>query len=167
MLFRRPYPDNNYPSTFTVYDMKIGDKKTEIQIIVTTEITERDGMDYIRELLSTFDLDFCRMAIYCDEYYKLSGGKDTIRIFLDDKMRKERGLNRNNAYTKKTEERARKYISRLEYQHFTQFAGGLTLEEMSFPTLLDIVVVNRDPGQPVPHLHAPLVQCEKISSSQE
>ena len=144
-IFRRSLP-NNYPPRFTVYDLWVGAKKTEIQIIVTTDITEEDGADYTRDLLSTFDLDFCRMAIYCDEYVKVLGGLDTLRVFFDDKLRNERGLARNNSYTKKTLSRAKKYVSRLNYDHFAQFA--IPLEDMSLDMYQDIIS-NREYAQPV------------------
>ena len=129
--------------------MWIGSKKTGFQIIVTRTITERDGMDYTRELLSSFDLDFCRMAIYCHEYYKVQGGQDTLRIFMDDKLRNERGLIRNNSYTQKTLSRAKKYVSRMNYNHFSQFP--IPLENMSVDMYQNIIC-DADLDQAIAHI---------------
>ena len=139
----------HYPSEFVVFDMWIAAKKTNIQIIVTRHIGERDGLDYTKELLSTFDLDFCRMAIYCQDYVKVQGGKNTLLIFMDDKHRREMGRPRNNSYSQKTLIRSRKYVSRLNYNHFCQFT--IPLEDMSVD-MYDDIILDHDINQSVSHV---------------
>ena len=133
--------------------MWIAAKKTNVQIIVTKDITvnmiESDGMDYTKQLLSTFDLDFCKMAIYCHDYVKVRGGKDTLLIFMDDKNRRERGRPRNTSYSQKTLNRSRKYVSRLNYNHFCQYTTPL--EAMSVE-MFDEINFDRDINQTVSHI---------------
>ena len=129
--------------------MWIGGKKTNVQIIVTKDIAEFDGMSYTKQLLSTFDLDFCKMAIYCNDYIKVQGGKDTLLVFMDDKNRRERGRPRNDAYSQKTLIRSRKYVSRLNYNHFCQYT--FPLETMTVE-MFDEINLDRYINQTISHI---------------
>ena len=121
--------------------MWMGGKETDVQIIVTRNISETDGLLYTKNLLKTFDLDICKMAIYDNEYVKVGGGQNTFFIFMDDKVRRDRGMARSNSYSPKTLERAKKYVSRLNYNFFCQFSTKL--EDMDMAEFED-TMTNQD-----------------------
>ena len=129
--------------------MWIGGKKTNVQIIVTKNIIASNGMSYTKQLLTTFDLDFCRMAIYCHDYVKLLGGADTLFVFMDAKNRRENSRPKNENYSQKTLNRSRKYVSRLNYNHFCQYP--IPLENMPGYTF-DEINLDRDINQTISHI---------------
>ena len=90
MIFRQPNP-SAYPSRFTVYNLWIDSKETQIQVISSAiflvfiiffifqlivthdankELPIEDGLSYMKRLSKTVDLDIANFAIYRHGYFK-------------------------------------------------------------------------------------------------
>ena len=103
-------------------------------------VDEMVGEDFVQHLLNRFDLDIARHAIFKSEYRTRPGGLSFIGVYMMSKNEtSEKSVDLvSNALTH-TIERARKYVGRMNYYHFSQFP--MCLESMS-PLHYDEIVMS-------------------------
>ena len=97
-----------------------------------------DGPDFARSIVREFDLDITHCGIYGNTYIKESGGWNVIELFMATRhARSDRQLRNLPQWIPLTAvKRARKYVSRLNYFHFSQYP--MSLETISLHAYYDI-----------------------------
>ena len=142
------------------------------QIIVTQDpsgerLPIEKGNDYMKRWLKTFDLDISNMAIYRHAYFKrymLShsliiiiiffspGGVCCLSLFMEDKQFKENGCTVafENTSFQKMVDRAKRYVGRLNYNHFN-FPDRL---ENLTKALFDEIMLDRAGVNPIDRPHS-------------